>query len=208
LLFGATVGLGACVEDEGMFYVTKLGFPDLGRGCEDAFPDAAYAFNVVVRDRNVAFAENLVRLCMNNKMKSSRRNGVETSNIIVSEVEISFSDGGGRRQAVIGLLAADAEDGSTGISKPEPSVIFEAFTVDEFNNYVAQAASAGGVFETVASVRVFGRTTGGMDVDTPEYFFPVRIFSETTDCYCEPPDVDPPPPQCPDDHPFTSVCGQ
>ncbi len=204
LAIGAVAGFGACVEDEGMFYVTRLGDPDVDIAC-DEFPDAGVAFSGIVIDKNIGFSTSGVRLCLNNKLKSSRRGGVETSNIIVNEVEISFSDGGGRRQAVIGLLSADTEDGTPGVST-EDSIVFEAFTATEFANYVGQASAAGGVFETIASVRVFGRTTGGMDVDTPEYFFPVRIKGDPVQCYCDVPDTDPTGLECPDSVPFTEIC--
>jgi hypothetical protein len=102
-------------------------------------------------------------------------------------------------------VPADSEDGTPGVSD-ESSILFEPFTADELTSYAGRADAAGGVFETVASVRVFGRTTGGMDVDTPEYFFPIRIYSQPYGCFCEVPEDSPETSGCPDLYPYNLLC--
>lgn len=44
-----------------------------------------------------------------------------------------------------------------------------------------------GVVNAIAAVKFYGRTTGGLEVETPEQFFPIAIYNDALDCSCEDP---------------------
>ncbi len=199
ILGAGALSASACVEDEGMFYIAVTGtIDDEGVGdCGEIFDAAPGVFEVLhpgpdrsfipnpdpTQEDNFVTVSNRVVLCVINKMHSNTANGVETSNIILTEFEISFSEGGSRTEAVIGALSADSADGSPGLDTANGTpILVPIFDQAQAAQYFSLAASSGsGTFQTVAGVRLRGRTTGGLDVDTPEYFFPVQV---TTGYFC------------------------
>ncbi|NUO52617.1 MAG: hypothetical protein HOV80_27540 [Polyangiaceae bacterium] len=190
-LIGGALGVGACVEDEGMIYVYGLaGGTDL-RNCDDEFATAAVVQRFIsldpASDLPVAALDlNFTTVCVQNKIKSNRLNGVETSNVIFSEYELTFSDGSSRTQAIGVGVVADSPDGSSGFDGGTAIIGITLFDADGLSTLTQQAIDGGGQIETVAGLVFRGRTTGGLDVDTPEFFFPVEVFSPVN-CYCDPP---------------------
>jgi hypothetical protein len=190
-LIGGALGVGACVEDEGMVYVYALAGGTDNTNCDDEFSGAAFIQRFISLNPSdnsaVAFVDlNSTTVCIQNKIKSNRLNGVETSNVIFSEYEISFSDGSSRTQAIGVGISADDADGSSGFNGGQLAASITVFDADGLAAAQQQAADQGGQMETVAGIIFRGRTTGGLDVDTPEFFFPVEVFAPFS-CYCEPP---------------------
>lgn len=173
-----------------MFYAFALAGGDDFQDCEDQFAANAIASRMVVVDAPggplTFFSGNTAAICLQNKIKSSRNGGVETSNIVLREYTISFSEGGaGETRVVAGSLSADSADGSTGLQGSIISMPIALFGAAELQAITDSALAAGGTTQVTASVIFRGRTTGGMDVDTPEWFFPVDIVSEQ--CFCDDP---------------------
>lgn len=185
-LIGGSLGVGACVEAEGMVYAYGLaGGPDLD-DCDEVFSAAANVQRII-RGEDGAFIDlNTTSICLQNKIKSNRLNGVETSNVILYEYDISFSNGTSRTQATTNVIPADAADGSAGLEGGQLNKSITIFDADGLNTAYADAEGAGGQTETVAGIVFRGRTTGGIDIDTPEFFFPVEVFAPFT-CFCDPP---------------------
>lgn len=189
-LIGSALPVSSCVEDEGMFYAYQLApiAEDGTATCEDEFTSRALVRRITVIDADGSTVTldtgNSAAVCLQNKIKSSRNGGVETSNIIVREYNISFSDtDAGEWRAISGSVPADSEDGSRGLEGGRASMFVSLFGAAELDSVFAQAASNGGAVQLVAGVIFRGRTTGGMDVETPEWFFPVDITSAT--CFCD-----------------------
>jgi hypothetical protein len=205
MLIGGSLGISSCIEDEGMFYAFGLAGGDAGDNCDDQFSSAAVVQSLFVADRNNAVViQNGAAVCLQNKIKSNRLNGVETSNIIIYEYEISFSDGSSRTQAIGGSVEADGADGSSGLDGGILVMGISLFDADGLTSHVEQALnSPNGQIETVAGIIVRGRTTGGLEVETPEFFFPIEIFANDR-CFCESDAENFP--ACPDAPAFDVLC--
>lgn len=191
-LIGGALGVGACIEDEGMIYVYGLAGGTDGTNCNDEFRTAAVVQRFIslnpLDDTPQALIDlNFTTVCVQNKIKSNRLNGVETSNVIFSEYELSFSDGSSRTQAIGVSVVADGPDGSAGFDGGTGIIDITLFDAPGLAAVQQQATDGGGQAETVAGLIFRGRTTGGLDVDTPEFFFPVEVFAPVG-CYCTPPE--------------------
>jgi hypothetical protein len=190
-LVGGALGVGACVEDEGMVYAYGLAGGTDGTNCDDEFRSAAVvqryiSLNPADDSPQAVLDINFTTVCVQNKIKSNRLNGVETSNVILSEYELSFSDGSSRTQALGFSIPADGADGSSGFDGSKGIIGITLFDAPGLQAIQDQATAGGGQAETVAGIIFRGRTTGGLDVDTPEFFFPVEVFAPFY-CYCEAP---------------------
>ncbi len=205
MLAGGSLLSGACIEDEGMFYAFGLAGGAAEDDCDEEFRTAAGVQILILADRdNATVALNSAALCLQNKIKSNRLNGVETSNIIIYEYDISFSDGSSRTQAIGASVEADAADGSSGLDGGVLAMGITLFDAPGLESHAEQArASANGQIETVAGVIVRGRTTGGIEVETPEFFFPIEVFADAF-CFCDSDEENFPP--CPEAI-VESVCG-
>ncbi len=188
-LVGVTASVSACVEDEGMFYAYQLGIieGDTVTCGQDFATHAAVVATTVLDLGYTSVSGNTTFVCVQNKMKSNRNGGVETSNIVLRQYTLSLNGGAeSARRVVSGTVPADGANGSSGIDGGTIPARVDIFEADQLTQALAEANAKGGSTQYVATVMFEGRTTGGVDVDTPEWSFPVDVYLQS--CYCgEPP---------------------
>ncbi|MBL9021793.1 MAG: hypothetical protein JNL21_06310 [Myxococcales bacterium] len=201
-LVGVTASVSACVEDEGMFYAYQLAVIDGSNvTCSEVFASEATVRAVTALDIGQTYiGGNIAYVCLQNKMKSSRNGGVETSNIVMRQYTLSLNSGAeSEPRVVVGTIPADGSEGSAGLEGGRAPVRIDIFESDQLTQALTEAANKGGATQYVATVTFEGRTTGGIDVDTPEWSFPVDVLLES--CYCEEPPAGATAPTCSDDIP-------
>lgn len=179
----------ACVEAEGEFYVSGAAPAVDGGGdpCGDVSEQITLNVGQVV-DLNGAVmfdqADTPVDalICVRNHLKSRTDNGVETSNIIFYQYDVSLDSGSATTHPISGSIDADTADGSTGLGLGTSFRVSLLTTSD--TTAIAGGLSDGDGVETVATLKVYGRTTGGIDVETPDFYIPVRVYNKTVQCVC------------------------
>jgi hypothetical protein len=189
-LVGVTASVSACVEDEGMFYAYQLAVIEGDDvTCGQDFASHAPVVATTVLDLGyTSVSGNTTFVCVQNKIKSNRNGGVETSNIVLRQYTLSLNGGAASSPRVVsGTVSADGANGSSGLEGGALPARVDIFEADQLTQALAEAAAKGGSTQYVATVAFEGRTTGGLDVDTPEWSFPVDVYLQ--DCYCG----DPPP---------------
>lgn len=174
----ATLASSACVEAEARFYVECVS--DLC-GCDDtqipegSFNAAACEFDEAGEPTgDCGYTASFV---LTNQMISSldfeaNNNEVETSEIIIYSADITFESNGGDFQDAIGATLLAAVPPEASICLP---VVFFAGN---------PGVGVGEVVNVIATVKFYGRTTGGLEVETPEQFFPITIYNDPFDCEC------------------------
>jgi hypothetical protein len=190
LLAGVGALCSACIEDEGMFYAVGLIRAEQGvfngDQCRPGGLLHSTAEMVLYADSNgfVYSTASDYAVCLLNKIKSSRDNGVETSNVVVYEYEISLGGGTATRPVFV-TVSADTDTGSAQLEGGIfPLQITLAGSGLEGDLNAEAAATSSGVIQEVATVIVRGRTTGGLEVDTPEFYVPVRVYGGVYPCSC------------------------
>lgn len=187
-LIGGAASVSACVEDEGMFYAYQLAIIQGGGfSCDEEFRAVSDVNIFTLADRGVVVvAGNATAVCVQNKIKSNRNGGVETSNIIMREYTLALNDGApSAPRAMSGTVPADGAAGSAGLEGGRAPVLVEIFNGTQLTQAIQEAEGKGGSTQYVATVEFRGRTTGGIDVDSPEWSFPVNV--NLLECYCEDP---------------------
>ncbi|NUP10268.1 MAG: hypothetical protein HOW73_29815 [Polyangiaceae bacterium] len=182
----ATLGSSSCAEAEGRFYVKcRLPFgSDECNACDgDGVQQSEGSFNAagcgIAEDgRPMGACGYAATLVIENQMLSSleieaNHNQVETSNITIYAVDISFESNGGSFQSV---------EGATILANVPPGGVF----CDNLLLFSGDGGVApGDVVNVVAGIKYYGRTTGGIEVETPEQFISFTIFNNPGDCACE-----------------------
>ena len=194
--FGTIIGgTQACIEAEGELYITnvlQVTDPTTTDACGE-IGTAIVGVNaglvldtsgtVPLFDRSQIPAYAL--LCVQNHMRSRSDNGVETSNVILYQYDVTLSSGGSTRtQAVSGSVAASDANGVNGFEGSHTSMPTELMTGSEVADAAAGATGFGAV-EVVATVKYYGRTTGGLEVETPDFFVPIRVYAIDEFCVCD-----------------------
>lgn len=163
----ALLGTSACVEAEGRFYVLLVN--SAGSVCSGSLDCSATEGITRGQFDKTGCAGNCqygVVVTLRNEMHSSlesqaNHNDVETSRILVTSYDISYSNGSPGLNNVAWNATIDPEANTCG-----GLVLLDAATVD---------ASLG---EVIATVKFYGRTTGGLDVETPEFSFSVTVTND------------------------------
>jgi hypothetical protein len=194
--FGTIVGgTQACIEAEGELYITNVLQPT-----DPSTTDACGEIGTAIVGVNAGLVTNSIGtetvvdrseipayalLCVQNHMRSRSDNGVETSNVILYQYDVTLSSGGGTRtQAVSGSVAASDSNGVSGFDGSHTSMPTELMTGSEVADAAAGASGFSAV-EVVATVKYYGRTTGGLEVETPDFFVPIRVYAISEPCVCD-----------------------
>lgn len=194
--FGALLGTSqACIESEGGLYIIQaVEVPeDTGTAvdaCGTASSSVIFQNSGNVTDRSgtqvlLDGAEYPVfaLVCVQNHLRSRDDNGVETSNIILYKYEVTTSGGDTSEHAIAKSIAASPEDGVTGLDASQSTALVELLTAAQVSA-LAGGLADGEAAEEVVSVKVYGRTTGGLEVESPEFSMPVRVFRQDQQCSC------------------------
>ncbi len=175
VVVGATAA--ACAEPEATFYVVApvLGKVDAMSNTITCDP-AGDSFNVAAIQvpgchgvpRDLGPTANIVACFkLRSELLSSSdptNNRIEKRAIVLNSSVSTLKSGGGGTFPATGLL-------DPGTVKPSEGAAF--LTIGGSGSAAAVLASAGGT--TQGSIIVKGRTTGGIDVETPEYFFQAEV---------------------------------
>ena len=182
-LAALTVLASSCAEAEARFFIECTQAPD-GEDCgcdagglsEGSYNTAGctatetgelagacgYSVSVVFSSGMTASLESPANL-----------NGVETGTIIIDSVDISFESTG------------PAIDSLTGLAVFAPLTPGGSACV-EIGMVVGDIGLAAGEYANViATVKGYGRTTGGLEVETPEVFIPFTVYNEPSFCSCD-----------------------
>ena len=187
-----------CVEAEGRFYVDRTCVKTAaGFECEDFFTSSISVdyvrcsdISLSCPDSNPIFAceviedgGEFIRICNDgltvgvvliNAMASSIENDgnfntVETSKILVSGYDVRLDNGVAERIFIYNAAASVSPDYS------ETSISVQVLPLGDDGQEVLQEAADAGIISGFAGVRFYGRTSGGIDVETPEFFLPVTF---------------------------------
>jgi len=163
----------ACVEHESMFYVvTPTTFDPKSGACNDtpvcSHTDLLVGPNVGGDQlRCLAVTSGLI------PRGKDDTNHTETNRIIVSEVDVEVFDGSG---AVVDSFSR----ASNGVVDPSrPSVIQDSVLIVPVLRAEA-AAKFGNGDQILIGIIIKGRTTGGTDIETPEYYLAAYGFTGGT----------------------------
>ncbi len=178
LVLGA-LGFSAsgCVEAEGRFFVDQF-CPLNEEGDEVDCNDDTYVPGFAVPADCVGdscFAEGgLVFLQVRNEMVSSLKfkqnyNNIETSTIILTGYDVRVNTGAEETEYAYNYSGQVAPDG--GKTEMVVQLIPLGKEAADLLGTVPDEGSAGW-----AGIRVYGRTTGGIEVETPEVFVPINFF--------------------------------
>lgn len=182
-LVGAGLVASSCAEAEGRFIIECSLKPGECADCEGAEQALTGQYNVAgclpdgkggTRGTCGYDAQFVVR----NQMVSSltinaNHNDVETSKIIVTSADISFDTDG---QTITGV------NGETLLGEIEPDN-FTCLTASNLFGGVDLAEQES--LNVIMTLKIYGRTTGGLDVETPTQYFAVSVYNDPNDCTCE-----------------------
>jgi hypothetical protein len=170
-----------CVEAESRFFVANFCPPitEESAECEIAFSAVALGFSGCnVATEICAGPSTVLSARLINRMTSSlegdvNNNDVETGDIIVTGYDVRMNNGLGREETFIfngyGLIPPGDEEGTQFGFQLLP-LNSEGFAMLEDVNASGEVAAG------FAGVRFYGRTTGGLEVETPEAFLSVTFF--------------------------------
>ncbi len=164
---------GACVEAEGRIFIEKFVAPgDAGCGSEDetAFNSRTFVEcfdGACVGSARCAHVANHMVPSLDNE---SNNNGVETSIVILHSYDLRYiSDD-------VDLGTADATVQITAPVEPDAfSSISLSYLTAEASAALGSAIESGATSSLIIGVRFYGRTTGGLEVETPETFMGVTV---------------------------------
>jgi hypothetical protein len=192
-----------CVEAEGRFYVDRtciknedgtleceefytssvnVGYArcsDLSIACPDSDPLLACEVVEVEGEFTTVCHEGLyVGVLLINAMDPSLENSgnfndVETSRIFVSGYDVRLDTGISEKTFIYNSSASIAPGNG------ETSIFVQVVPLGDDGQEVLQEAAEAGVTSGFAGVRFYGRTSGGIDVETPEFFLPVTFSAVT-----------------------------
>ncbi len=97
-------------------------------------------------------------------------NNVETGKILVSGYDVRLDNGVSERTFIYNAAASVSPGGNS-----ETSLSVQLVPLGDDGQEVLQEAADSGITAGFAGVRVYGRTSGGIDVETPEFFIPVTF---------------------------------
>lgn len=173
----SAVSFGGCVEAEARFYIEKMVPPEVEDGvakCPAESEDLLKRADAVCDASGCAgIACLVVRNGIVSSLESSASNNkVETSDIQIYRMDLSYAWSGGAHEETVNVMSfVDAgnsdEPGLSGYG-------LEVFTPTAASEFISSTASGTSV-DLVIGVTLFGRTTGGLEVESPEAFVPVTV---------------------------------
>lgn len=170
----AAIGVlsGGCVEAEGRIFIETI-YPLNDEGICTAEPEVITDRGYVVCDDTGCFGGvcALVRNQMTSSIdNASNNNNVETSVVVLHSYDLRYIADG------IDLSTADTTIQITVSAQPDETSqpVFITFLSGEASQQVAASAPQG-YSDLIVGVRFYGRTTGGLEVETPETFIGVTI---------------------------------
>ena len=187
-----------CVEAEGRFYVDRTCIKTTdGYECEELYNSSISvdyvrcsdislgcpASNPIFSCEVIEDGGKLIRVCddgltvgvvLINAMETSIENEgnfntVETSKILVSGYDVRLDNGVAERTFIYNAAA------SVSPGNGETSITVQVVPLGDDGQEELQEAADAGITSGFAGVRFYGRTSGGIDVETPEFFLPVTF---------------------------------
>lgn len=178
ILFGALVASGSgCVEAEARFYAQDFCPGPNSEGVVECTDQTVASYNVstaCIDDSCLAEGATIYIKVVNRLSPSldsaANHNDVETSDILLSGYDVRLNTGSGEEEYAYNV---------TGLVPVEGEAVFgiQLLPLGAEGTQILQSIDEGG--EAVAGwagVRVYGRTTGGLEVETPEAFVPVNFL--------------------------------
>jgi hypothetical protein len=193
-----SLSAAGCVEAEGRFFVdrTCLKEGDGTLDCEQYVSSINVAYarcgdlsftcpegNPLLACETIEVEGELATVCheglyvgvlMVNAMTPSTENqgnfnDVETSTIFVSGYDVRLDNGVSERTFVYNASASIAP------GRGETDIFVQVVPLGDDGQAVLEEAEAAGITSGFAGVRFYGRTSGGIDVETPEFFLAVTF---------------------------------
>jgi hypothetical protein len=170
---------GGCVEAESRFFISKFCPPLSDADCDDfSIAEVSLAVGDVCNPATdlceARLSAELVNRIASSRESDSNNNDVETSDIVITGYDVRLNNGLGGEETFIfnsyGIVFADAE-ASFALQE------FQLIPPNEAASSLLDDIRAGG--EPVAGfagIRFYGRTTGGLEVETPEAFLSITYF--------------------------------
>jgi hypothetical protein len=167
-----------CVEAESRFFVASFCPPITAESTECEFQ--VIDVGVYLDECNPATGEcpggRLAALLVNNMQSSEglvNNNDVETGDIIVTGYDVRLNNGlGGEETFIFNAYATIPAESFEGLLINFQVIPVGGAARDLLDDVNSSADPVAGF----AGVRFYGRTTGGLEVETPEAFLPVTFF--------------------------------
>lgn len=179
--------LSSCVEAESRFYVKCVG----ECSCASAGQVVSGTFNLAACGQDeegaaLGFCGYSTLVVVESGIRSSldteaNNNKVETSEIILYAVDVTIES----NSAELDGLSAEGLT-INGSIEPEGSICIDTTFL---TNAQANIPVDGSV-DTLISLKFYGRTTGGLEVETPVQYLPLVIYNDPEDCTCDDPSED------------------
>jgi len=178
----AALVASSCAEAEGRFFIECIGTGTADScGCDAAVAGGSFnkaACDVGPDGKTLGTCGYQATFVLRNQMHSSleiaaNNNDVETSEILVYAADISFETNGGSIAGAQGATLLDPifPDDIGCIS----ASLFDGGSVD---------VAEGEVVNAILTVKFYGRTTGGLEVETPTQYYPISVYNDPNDCEC------------------------
>lgn len=170
-----SVAAGGCVEAEGRLYIELFTDPVPDEGCKLS-TDESTAFDIVdcssaANCSDTSFACAQVQSQLTPSLENdSNNNKVETSTTILYQYELRYIANGVDMGGVTQLNNITAK------VEPLGEVTVPVVLISPEAGDILAAELPSGTSDLVVGLRFYGRTTGGLEIETPETFRDVRIF--------------------------------
>lgn len=194
--FGVALStMSSCIEAEGMLYVKNaLAEEAVDSGAADACGEVQSStifFNIgTVYDTtgapyvDLSLGSSSALLCVINKLKSRVDNGVETSNVLIYEYDISLDGGAAATHPISTFVSAAGADSNPQESGGQSTTRIQLASSGELLD-IGGGLGQGEAAESVAGIKLYGRTTGGIELETNEFFIPLRVYRLDFLCTCD-----------------------
>lgn len=173
------VGTSSCAEAEGRFFIRCISDAE-GCSCETQVAEGSFnaaACGLTEAGDPMGTCGYSASFVLFNGMISSldfeaNNNKVETSEIIVHTVDLSFESNGGTLESQTGIPMY-------GLISPESETCLTLGLLGGDADI-----GEGDIANVVVTVKFYGRTTGGLEVETPTQYVPFTIYNDPNDCSC------------------------
>ncbi|MBL8743566.1 MAG: hypothetical protein JNK04_20790 [Myxococcales bacterium] len=169
--------VSGCIEAEGRIFIETI-YPLNDEGVCTTEPEVITSRGCAVCDSSGCYEDlHCGGICMlvRNQMQSSldnpsNNNNVETSVVVLHSYDLRYiSDG-------VDLSSADTTVQITVPAQPDETSqpVYISFLSSDAADIISSTAPVG-TLDLIVGVRFYGRTTGGLEVETPETFVGVTV---------------------------------
>jgi len=177
----------ACVEAEGNFFIRQAG--PVADACGEQSSEIEVPVGPVVDLEGTVIGQQnvfavMAGVCVVNQLKSRTDNGIESANILFYQYDVALDGGGSATRPTSGGVEAAGDDQNAGFSVSNVTLPVVLMSGDSLVD-LSTGLDDGDSVESVAAIKLYGRTTGGIDLETPDFYLPILITNSVVTCTCD-----------------------